>query len=300
MPVHRSSLIALAVTIGFAAAGCERPATAIDPPAAPTTATATAADGVSIAYDDRGDGATALVFVHCWACTREFWHHQVAAFADEYRVVSLDLGGHGESGANRTPWTIEGLSGDVVAVADALKLERVILVGHSMGGPVSLAAARAMPGRVIGVIAADTLHDAAIELPDEQVQGMIAAFDADFPGTMAGMFSGMSGVSMDESLRDWIVTRASDARPEVATALLGDFARISLPELMAGAGVPIRAINAAPGPMTPPTNVDGNRRHADFDAVILDGVGHFLQLEAPERFNAHLRDTIVALDASKR
>ena len=81
-------------------------------------------------------------------------------------------------------------------------------------------------------------------------------------------------------------------------ALLGDFARISLPGLFEGAGVPIRAINATPGPMTPQTNVVGNRRYADFDAVILDGVGHFLQLEAPDRFNAHLRDAIAALEAT--
>ncbi len=292
----RASFLTVAAVI-LAAAGCggEPPA---ESPTAPATGAATTPDGVSIVYDDRGAGKTTLLFVHCWACDRAFWRHQVDVFDDHYRVVSLDLGGHGESGANRARWTIEGLSGDVVAVADALSLERIVLVGHSMGGPVSLAAARALPGRVIGVIAADTLHDAAVEFPQEQLQPMIAAFDADFPGTMAGMFAGMSGDTMDAELRDWIVARASAARPGVAVALLGDFARISLPGLFEGAGVPIRAINATPGPMTPQTNVVGNRRYADFDAVILDGVGHFLQLEAPDRFNAHLRDAIAALEAT--
>jgi pimeloyl-ACP methyl ester carboxylesterase len=77
------------------------------------------------------------VFVHCWACDRTYWREQVDVFAADHQVVTLDLAGHGESGAGRETWTVKGLAGDVQAVVEALDLERVILIGHSMGGPVS-------------------------------------------------------------------------------------------------------------------------------------------------------------------
>src|SRR5262249_39087570 len=91
-------------------------------------------DGVPVAYDVRGRGSTALVFVHGWCCDRFHWRNQVDAFAPDYRVVAIDLGGHGASGANRKTWDVAALAGDVEAVLRALRLDRVILVGHSMGG----------------------------------------------------------------------------------------------------------------------------------------------------------------------
>ena len=255
-------------------------------------------DGVRIHYDVQGSGDTALVFVHCWSCDHEYWREQLTEFDDDYRVVSLDLGGHGLSDAGRETWAIKDLARDVVAVADHLKLNSMILIGHSMGGPVSLEAARLMRGRVLGVVAADTLHDADFEFPQDMSDQVIAAFENDFAGAMAGMFSGMSGLSMNEDLKSWIVSKATRARPKVATDLMRNFASLDMPEMFRDAGVPIRAINAAPNEMTPPTQIESNRKYADFDAVTMDGVGHFLQLESPADFNAHLRRFIEELEAA--
>src|SRR4030042_643712 len=97
---------------------------------------ARSADGVPIHYDVRGNGAIALVFVHGWCCNRHHWDRQMSYFAPHYTVVSLDLAGHGESGCNRTRWTIPSFGQDVVAVVGQLGLEQVVLIGHSMSGPV--------------------------------------------------------------------------------------------------------------------------------------------------------------------
>ena len=138
---------------------------------------ATAPDGVELVYDVRGKGSTTLVFVHCWACDRTYWKNQLDEFAKTFRVVSLDLGGHGQSGDNRAQWTIASLGGDVQAVVEKLDLKNVILVGHSMGGPVSLDAARRMPGRVRGIACVETLHDVEAKLPPALRDQAIALFD---------------------------------------------------------------------------------------------------------------------------
>jgi len=86
-------------------------------------------------------------------------------FAADYKVVTLDQAGHGESGKDRKAWTVESLAGDVESVVKDLGLKRVILVGHSMGGPVALLAAKRMPGTVVAVIGIDTLQDAEFKQP---------------------------------------------------------------------------------------------------------------------------------------
>src|SRR5262249_40949576 len=132
----------------------------------PTKQTLRADDGLSLVCDIRGKGDTALFFLHGWCGDRAYWKHQVDVFAADYRVVALDQAGHGESGKERKRWSASGLAADVEAVAKALGLKRVILVGHSMGGPVALIAAKRMPGTVVAVIGVDTLQNVEFKMPE--------------------------------------------------------------------------------------------------------------------------------------
>src|SRR5437016_4148218 len=188
----------------------------------PTKATVRAADGLSIAYDVRGKGDTALVFLHGWCGDREFWKHQLDAFAGDYRVVALDQAGHGESGKDRKHWTLTDLAADVEAVVKAQGLQRVILVGHSMGGPVGLAAAKRLPGTVVAVIGVDTLHNVEFKMPEEGYKKFIAAFEADFKGTMRGGLAGLLHEKVDPELAKWLVTRAEAQDQKMALALMRD------------------------------------------------------------------------------
>ncbi|QOV33470.1 alpha/beta fold hydrolase [Streptomyces ferrugineus] len=107
-------------------------------------------DGATLTYDDEGprDGeAVPLVFVHGWTADRHRWDHQMAHFAERRRAVRLDLRGHGEStgaGARR----VGDLADDVLALLDHLKIERFVIIGHSMGGMIAQTIALAHPERV--------------------------------------------------------------------------------------------------------------------------------------------------------
>src|SRR5262245_33688158 len=156
-----------------------------------------ASDGLRIACDVRGKGDTALVFLHGWGGDREYWKNQADAFASDFKVVTVDQAGHGASGTNRKEWTVEALAGDVVAVVKDLGLKRVILVGHSMGGPVALLAAKKLPGTVVAVIGVDTLQDAELKRPEEMVKSLTAGMEKDFKGMVGGMFGGMLAEKSD-------------------------------------------------------------------------------------------------------
>jgi sigma-B regulation protein RsbQ len=261
-----------------------------------TPRSVTAADGVRIVYDVRGhsDSDTTLFFVHCWACNRSFWRNQVDAFASRYRVVTVDLPGHGDSGHERAHWSTLGLAQDVVTIADELHLKRLILIGHSMGGPVSLEAAHRMPGRVIGVVLVDTLHD----VDDRRTPAAAEADAARLRRDFKGYFSDLSSIfwkGSDPSIRHWVERQAMQTDPGAAIGLKLDTPNIDPKALFRNAGVPIRAINALP-PLTDRTNVAENRRFGDYAVVFVPNAGHFVQLERPTEFNRDLARWVESLD----
>jgi pimeloyl-ACP methyl ester carboxylesterase len=276
--------------------GCQGPpGDAEDSPApgsdvAPRNNRVLSGDGVSIAYTVEGDGRHAIVFVHGWACDRGYWLVQVDDLAADYRVVTLDLAGHGDSTKNRAEWTIRAFAEDVIAVVEELGLENVVLVGHSMGGAIVLDAARLMPDRVIGIIGVDTLHDAEFQPDPVWMADNQRQLEQDFVATCDRFVRSWFHSSADANLVDEVVADICAAPPEVAARVMRLYPEYDVADAMGDVDVPIRCINSR----LLATNLEANRRHApSYDAVIMDRVGHFPMLEKPEEFNVLLRRLIL-------
>lgn len=299
-----SLLLALSLLVGCGGPAAE-PTPAVQPtdtePAAVVEVlggTFKTTDGVEIVYDLQGDAETTLVFVHCWACNRSFWKGQFAALSQRYRVLAMDLPGHGESGANRDAWTLVGLAEDVQALVEELDLKQVILVGHSMGGPVVALAAARMPGRVIGMVPVDTLHNVDMPWDTEALAPIVALYEQEFAIANAQFVPMMFPEGADSATVDWVIDNADRTNVDAAVGLMADFPNLDFRELLGGVAAPIRAVNAAAmAPIIPPTAIEANGEYADFDAVTLDGVGHYLMLEKPAEFNALLEASIQGIVA---
>jgi pimeloyl-ACP methyl ester carboxylesterase len=258
----------------------------------------TTVDGNRMPYEVAGnsDADFTVVLVHCWMCDRSFWNAQLPVLAEGYRTLTLDLPGHGEAMADRDAWTVAGYGEDVAGLIDGLGLTDVVLVGHSMGGPVSLRAAALLKGKVRGIVAVDTLHDADFKFGGEQVEGFMRAFETDFVGTCEQFVDQMFPEEGVEEIASYVRhTSCVDRRSAVGSALMRDFGSIDMPAWFDEAGVPIRAINAA---APNPTRVEVNRKYADFDAVLMDGVGHYLHMTRPERFNKLMLEAIAGLTST--
>ena len=287
--------IFLIAVFGFALAcggSTQEAPTPTGPPAGPGIAIAP--DGVSIAYTVFGSGSPALVFVHGWMCDQTYWTDQVASFSDDHTVVTIDLAGHGASGMDREGWPLMALGADVEAVVEALGLDPVILVGHSMGGPVVLEAARLMPDRVIGVVGVDTLQDADFKYDPEEVAPFLAEFESDFPGTCRGLVASMFLEGADPALVERIAVDMSAGPPEIGIALMRGYIDYDAAAAFTAvpAAIPIRCINST----MYATKVEGNRAyHGDFEVITMDGVGHFLMIEQPQEFNTHLAQVVAAI-----
>lgn len=246
-------------------------------------------DGVPIAYTDRGKGEPALVFVHCWSCDRHLWDAQVSAFAGDHRVIALDLAGHGESGKGRTDWTIAAFGGDVIAVVEKLGAKRVVLVGSSMGGPVTLEAARTLGDRVAGLVPVDILHDVGQKASPEQIEPLIRAFQADYRREAAKYLNRLFAPATPAAVRRRVLAEAAAAPPEIAIASFRGAMEYDPVPALREIRAPIHAINSD----LFPTNLDGNRKYARrFEAVVMTGVGHYPMLEDPARFNRLLAEAL--------
>ena len=246
-------------------------------------------DGLMIYYDVRETGDKTLLFIHGWCCDRSYWDAQVEEFAKSYRVVTIDLGGHGQSGLERETWTMPAFGADVAAVVEKLDLSNVIMVGHSMGGMVVIEAARRLPGRVVALVGVDTFQDFSRSLTQEQINGFLAAFQADFAGTTDQFVRGMFSEGSDSALVEQIATDMAAAPPEVGLSAIGEFLGHDYRSALAEVRLPIRTINCD----MYPTDVEGNRAIAEsFEVRLMPGTGHFLHMEDPVTFNRLLSETL--------
>jgi pimeloyl-ACP methyl ester carboxylesterase len=252
-------------------------------------------DGLEMAYLDRGAGEPALVFVHCGNCRKEIWTETLDAFAPTHRVVAMDLPGHGRSGAGRDRFSIGGLGADVAALAEHLHLGKLVLIGNSLGGPVALEAARRLGReRVVGVVAVDTLNDVEQVWPEEVIRRRVEAYRRDFRGSCRELMLALLGKDAPATARARLESDTCANDPRAAVALMESIPAYDQAASLAGAGVPVRAINSTAFP----TAVEVNRRHAvSFEVILMEGVGHYPQIERPAEFQRHLRQVVGELAA---
>ena len=251
------------------------------------------ADGQLICYNVFGNGDVTLVFVHGWGGDSRYWKYQVSNFAKKFKVVTIDLAGHGNSEQNRKIYSPESFGQDIKAVVEAIDAKKVILIGHSFAGELSAEAAKLMPERVIGIIGADSIQNVEDTMPKEQFKQMVDEFQKDFKGGVRKFVEPMFGKDIRPELKKWIIDDISCQPPYIAISAFKEyvmkFENKGIANLFKEVKVPVRCVNADLWP----TNPEANRKYmSSFDVAIIKGAGHFVMLERPKEFNKKLNESI--------
>ena len=235
--------------------------------------TARSADSVEIRYDARGSGSPVIMLIPGWTNPRQIWGEHAETLARDHRVIAIDLAGHGESGTNRTTWSVKSFAEDVVAVADREQVDRVVLAGFSMGGAVALEAARLLGERAAGIVFVDTFQDPDLVMPSEQVEGVIAQFRAAWGDTAFLRAFAYTPETPDSILR-WMASFMPAELGEHQFDIFREQQRWTVEgreEALRGVAVPVAAINST----REPTRVEALRRYfPGFTVDTIDGVGH--------------------------
>jgi len=247
-------------------------------------------DGTLISYEVHGKGAPALVFVHGWSCDRSYWKGQLGPFSQRYKIVAIDLAGHGASGNERKNYTIESFGADVATVVKKLNLQHIILIGHSMGGDVIAAAARQLPrDRIKGLVMVETYAELGAGSTPEQVEKFIAKFRSNFKDSTSTFVRNMFSSHADTALVEWVVNDMASAPPAIALSALASSFNYSrqITKTLLELKLPVVAINSD----YEPTDTASMQRYG-VQVVIMPGFGHFLMMENPKQFNDVLEGVI--------
>ncbi len=241
-----------------------------------------------LGVDDGGGGGGGpellpVVFVHSAGGSTGHWRAQLAHLRGEgRRAVALDLRGHGDSEAKASRDTpVDRFADDLGTVADGLGLGRFVLAGHSFGGAVALAYAAAHPQRVAGLLLVDPASDGR-QVPPEAAQGLLQALanDETYLPTMDGYWGPMLATST-EAVRAQVLGDLRRAQKDAVYATLASMLPFD----------PVAALQRYPGPRrTLVTHLNRGpdayqNLVPDLPAEEVDGVGHWLQLDAPLRVN---------------
>jgi pimeloyl-ACP methyl ester carboxylesterase len=247
----------------------------------------------TLAYDDRGDGP-AIVFLHGHPFNRSMWAAQLDALSDEFRVIAPDLPGYGESAPVAETLPMRGFADAVLGLLEALGVDRATVVGLSMGGLVAMELGLGNPDRVDGLVLAATT--AAPLTEEEAARRRATADEIEASGMLAHTVEMLPRLFGPSAAREPAITapiaetmlRTNPAG--AAAALRGraerpDYERL-LPDLRPPALVIAGDHDAY---STKEVTAQLVAALADPEVLILEGVGHFPNLEAPVEFDAAVR-----------
>jgi sigma-B regulation protein RsbQ len=242
---------------------------------------AAAVDGAKVHWTSAGSGKQAVILVHGWTCDETSWDAQVPALSGKYRVIRLDLPGHGKSDPPKDgKFSMTMFARAVEAVRAEAKAGKAVLVGHSMGTPVIREYAHLYPQNVAGLVAVDGLllvggsgrgapNPAAMTGPE----GMKAR-----ETMIRGMFTPSTSAAVEQHVLKMML-----AAPEAtaAGAMQATFDASSFNDEVAT--VPVLGIYAGANPMA--NRVTLKKLFPNSEYVQVAGTGHFVMMERPEEFN---------------
>ena len=252
-----------------------------------------AVNGIEINHRiDGREGRPWVTFSNSLATSLDLWDAQVALLEDDFRILRYDQRGHGGTDASPPPYDFGLLAGDVIALWDALGIERSIFVGLSMGGTTGLGLAIGHGDRLDGLIACDCRCDSP--------PGFSAAWDDRIEVVRAGGMAALADATVERWFTEGFHASAPDRIEWIrgmirATPLDGFIGcanalqNIAYRDRLGAIDTPTLFIAGAQDPAATPDYIKPMQEAvAGSTFVLLDPAGHISNVENPDGFNRAL------------
>lgn len=251
-------------------------------------------DGLRLHYVRYGKGQEAIVFIHGWTCDSSFWRFQIPAFKKGSNLIVVDLPGHGQSDKPPIVYTQDLFARAVNATLVDAGIERVVLVGHSMGMSVARQFIRKYPDKARSLV---NVAGAFYRMPKDQLKlrawmegnaGFVQRFKGPDYKAVAGRF--IDSMFVEETpvqLREQIKAVMLSTPQHVAVSALEAFGDPRLWQEDA-VTLPTLAIYAQRSDLPADTGSYLRRLFPNLEFQQWEGCGHFLFMEQPARFNKTL------------
>lgn len=258
--------------------------------------------GGRVHYESYGAGAEAVVFIHGWTCDLTFWREQAPVYQSR-RSLLIDLPGHGESDKPQVPYPMEFFARGVEAVMADAGVDRAVLVGHSLGGPIVYTYLRLYPEKVKAVVLVDAEVNAPQATPAYReaqkvryAQNVRALSGSAGRKYMASAIEHMFSLKTPAAWREQIRAKMLATPEHVRIAAVSSPSQLDPPKPGEVFAMPVLAIQAGPG-----SDVQSAAMRKIFPNIRIEkweGHGHFLMVEDPQRFNQALQSFLAIPDLS--
>jgi 3-oxoadipate enol-lactonase len=253
------------------------------------------ANGIQINYELSGNqDAPVVVMCHSLACSMVMWQPQMEVLEPHFRVLRIDMRGHGDSEVTQGVYTLELLAADVIGLLDVLKIDTAHFVGLSIGGMIGQCLGLDYPDRFQSL----TLCDTSPMLPDEakplfqermdlaQSGGMQALVESTLERWFTPPYRAQNPPAIG-MIRDQILATPVAGFNGCSHAIMGlnyldRLSEVKLPTLIIvgehDPGTPVEASEAI------------HAQISNSKLVVLSSAAHLSNIEQAEAFNAHLLD----------
>lgn len=276
-----------------------------------------ALDAPRLAYIDEGTGDKTILLVHGLASNAGFWRYNIDALADAgYRVIAVDLPGYGKSAKGAYPYDMTFYAGTLARFIEALDLDPLIYVGHSMGGQIGLTLALERPELIdqlvlaapAGIEAFDEgegawlanvlTEDGIVNVPEEAIRRNLAMnfyrWDGDRLEWMVEERARMAKSDEMDEFAYAVIRSVHGMIDEPTTPFLSE---VSVPTLVVYGQYDGLIPNPYLHPGTPRgVFAEGVEAIPDAELVEIPDAGHLLQIERPEAFNEAVLDYLRQAD----
>ena len=258
-------------------------------------------DGVTLAgLDFAGDG-TPVLFLHGLAGYAGEWRTTAEWLAGERQVVALDGRGHGRSERRPGDVSIEAHAADAAHVIELLELERVVVVGQSLGGLTAIVLAATRPDLVKAVVVVDADPAAGEDRTVDEVESALRRWPVPFASVLeaARYFGGSPGSAA--AWANGLEHRDDGWWPrfefDVMKRTLGEALARSYWDEWERIEAPVLIVRAGEGDVPAETAEEMTRRLATSRLIEIPGAGHDLHLDRPEEWRAVLTGFLDAVDS---
>jgi pimeloyl-ACP methyl ester carboxylesterase len=247
-------------------------------------------DGTKIHYEIKGKGMPIILIPSC-GVTTEYWKYQ-EPLSSKYKLIMIDVAGVGKSGRSRKKYTYPSLGEDVKAVVEKEQLDKVIILGHGMGGAIALEAAILLKEKIVGIISVDSLIPHSVyygkKATDEEIAEVMKDYEGNYQEYYDNLLRDMLGERVSPEVKEWVVSIAGYEIND--PDILREIVQIMLPhdyhDIIDQVKCPIKyLLQAGYKTIEPVMKEQGEAR-------FIENVGHQSNIEDPKAFNQIIDEII--------
>lgn len=244
-------------------------------------------------YDDGGKAQTdelPVLFLHSLAGASHHWQVQLDRVRKTQRALAFDLRGHGRS-AEHSSFTLAEMATDVAETLTQLGIERVTLIGHSMGGAVAMKFVGMFPSRVAGLMLVDAAGDST-QIPQDQLEGMLAALDSPAYSSVIEHYWADLLVNSAEPTRTQLLTELANTPQSTVVAIFNELVQYNSLLDIAAFDSPIQLLS------TPLSDAPFALHvlRPDIPHSRIEGTSHWIHLDNSAEFNIHLTNFVTKIN----